>query len=193
MRLFAEVRTREHLTPGEVDTLIEAAKKGRHDATAILVAFRHGAPSGRVVRPALGSGGFWGCCAPCEADQERDQALIPCRPMSCERCDICNESKWPSPMFSSAGGVPCPSRPQALPDGGARGAPRCRSWVEGASAHASRSLRVRAGQQGARRYGDPGISWPAVRSTAVYRALVKIALRFLEGISGMDRASVYLR
>src|SRR5258706_14984909 len=72
MRLFAELRTRERLTPGEVDTLIEAAKKGQHDATAILVAFRHGAPSGRVVRPALGSGGFWGCCAPCEADQERD-------------------------------------------------------------------------------------------------------------------------
>jgi integrase len=42
MRLFAELRAREHLSPGEVDTLIEAAKKGRHDATAILVAFRHG-------------------------------------------------------------------------------------------------------------------------------------------------------
>src|SRR5258707_176398 len=41
----AEVRSREHLTPAEVDAMIEAAKKGRHghrDATAILVAFRHG-------------------------------------------------------------------------------------------------------------------------------------------------------
>ena len=41
----AELRTREHLTPGEVDTLIEAAKAHRHghrDATMILVAFRHG-------------------------------------------------------------------------------------------------------------------------------------------------------
>src|SRR5271170_2827300 len=41
----AELRTREHLTPGEVDTLMEAAKANRHghrDATMILLAFRHG-------------------------------------------------------------------------------------------------------------------------------------------------------
>jgi type 1 fimbriae regulatory protein FimB/type 1 fimbriae regulatory protein FimE len=37
-------RTREHLTPSEVEQLIEAAKANRHghrDATMILVAFRH--------------------------------------------------------------------------------------------------------------------------------------------------------
>jgi integrase len=41
----AELRTREHLTPGEVEALVEAAKANRHghrDATMILVAFRHG-------------------------------------------------------------------------------------------------------------------------------------------------------
>jgi integrase len=41
----ADLRTREHLTPGEVETLIEAAKANRHghrDATMILIAFRHG-------------------------------------------------------------------------------------------------------------------------------------------------------
>jgi len=42
----AELRSREHLTPGEVDKLISAAGKlGRHhlrDATMILVAYRHG-------------------------------------------------------------------------------------------------------------------------------------------------------
>jgi integrase len=41
----AELRTREHLTPGEVAALIEAAKANRHghrDATMILLAFRHG-------------------------------------------------------------------------------------------------------------------------------------------------------
>ena len=40
----AELRTREHLTPGEVETPIEAAKANRYghrDATMILVAFRH--------------------------------------------------------------------------------------------------------------------------------------------------------
>jgi integrase len=38
-------RTREHLTPAEVEKLIKAAKAGRHghrDATMILVAYRHG-------------------------------------------------------------------------------------------------------------------------------------------------------
>ncbi len=41
----AELRTREHLTAGEVQALIEAAKGNRHghrDATMILLAFRHG-------------------------------------------------------------------------------------------------------------------------------------------------------
>jgi integrase len=41
----AELRTREHLTPREVEALVEAAKANRHghrDAIMILVAFRHG-------------------------------------------------------------------------------------------------------------------------------------------------------
>src|SRR5271169_3316429 len=41
----AELRTREHLTPGEVAALIEAAKANRYghrSATMILLAFRHG-------------------------------------------------------------------------------------------------------------------------------------------------------
>src|SRR5262249_20635416 len=41
----AEMRTREYLTPAEVEKLIAAAKLGRYgqrDATLILVAFRHG-------------------------------------------------------------------------------------------------------------------------------------------------------
>jgi integrase len=41
----SDVRTREHLTPSEVDKLIEAARANRYghrDATMILVAFRHG-------------------------------------------------------------------------------------------------------------------------------------------------------
>lgn len=41
----AKLRTREYLTPEEVDKLIEAARKNRYghrDATMILVAYRHG-------------------------------------------------------------------------------------------------------------------------------------------------------
>ncbi len=41
----AVLRTREHLTAGEVEALIEAAKTNRYghrDATMVLLAFRHG-------------------------------------------------------------------------------------------------------------------------------------------------------
>jgi integrase len=41
----ADLRTREHLTAGEVEALVEAAKANRYghrDATMILIAFRHG-------------------------------------------------------------------------------------------------------------------------------------------------------
>jgi type 1 fimbriae regulatory protein FimB/type 1 fimbriae regulatory protein FimE len=41
----AKLRTREHLTAAEVESLIEAAKSNRHghrDATMILLAYRHG-------------------------------------------------------------------------------------------------------------------------------------------------------
>jgi hypothetical protein len=41
----AEPRTREHLTPSEVESLVEAAKANRHghrDATMVLLAYRHG-------------------------------------------------------------------------------------------------------------------------------------------------------
>jgi integrase len=47
----AELGTREHLTPGEVEVLVEAAKANRHghrDATMILVAFRHGLRASEV-------------------------------------------------------------------------------------------------------------------------------------------------
>src|SRR5271170_205824 len=47
-----ELRTREHLTPSEVERLIEAAKDNRHghrDATMILLAFRHGLRASELV------------------------------------------------------------------------------------------------------------------------------------------------
>ena len=46
------LRTREHLTPAEVERLIEAAKdnrRGHRDATMILIAFRHGLRASELV------------------------------------------------------------------------------------------------------------------------------------------------
>src|SRR5271155_1703904 len=48
----AELRTREHLTAAEVESLIEAAKCNRHghrDATMILVTYRHGLRAAELV------------------------------------------------------------------------------------------------------------------------------------------------
>jgi type 1 fimbriae regulatory protein FimB/type 1 fimbriae regulatory protein FimE len=48
----AELRTREHLTAGEVEALIEAAKQnrwGHRDATMILMAYRHGLRATELV------------------------------------------------------------------------------------------------------------------------------------------------
>jgi len=50
-RPSAELQTREHLTPDEVELLVAAAKANRHghrDATMILVAFRHGLRAAEV-------------------------------------------------------------------------------------------------------------------------------------------------
>ena len=48
----AELRTREYLTPDEVEKLITAAKRNRHghrDATMILLAYRHGLRASELV------------------------------------------------------------------------------------------------------------------------------------------------
>jgi integrase len=48
----ADLRTREHLTPDEVEQLIEAAKSNRHghrDALMVLLAYRHGLRAAEVV------------------------------------------------------------------------------------------------------------------------------------------------
>ena len=48
----AEVRTREYLTPTEVERMLEAAKQnrwGHRDATMLLVAYRHGFRASEVV------------------------------------------------------------------------------------------------------------------------------------------------
>jgi integrase len=47
-----ELRTREHLTPDEVERLVEAAKdnrQGHRDATMLLLAFRHGLRASEVA------------------------------------------------------------------------------------------------------------------------------------------------
>jgi len=56
----AELRTREHSTPDEVEQLIEAAKANRHghrDALMVLLAYRHGLRAAEVVDLRCGGAG----------------------------------------------------------------------------------------------------------------------------------------
>ena len=71
----AELRTREHLTPGEVDALIDAAKANRYchrDATMILVAFRHGLGAAEVCDLRWDQVDFNGAVLHVRRGQERD-------------------------------------------------------------------------------------------------------------------------
>jgi integrase len=48
----ADLRTHEHLTPGEVDRLADTAKGNRHglrDATMVRVAYQHGLRAAELV------------------------------------------------------------------------------------------------------------------------------------------------
>jgi hypothetical protein len=76
----ATYRKREHLTPAEVDKLIEAAKGNRYghrDATLVLVAFRHGSQGQRALRIGVVAGRLAGGHAACAPGQERQAGHSP--------------------------------------------------------------------------------------------------------------------
>jgi site-specific recombinase XerD len=101
----AELRTREHLTPSEVEAVIEAAKANRHghrDATMILVTFRHG------LRAAEVCGLRWdqARCSMCGGSRTGSRARTR---WSATRCGPCAGSSGRAsrrPSSSSASAVP---------------------------------------------------------------------------------------
>ena len=55
----AELRTREYLTPAEIEKLMTAAKDGRwghRDATLVMVAYRHGLRAKEACRAGMVTG-----------------------------------------------------------------------------------------------------------------------------------------
>jgi integrase len=70
----AELRTREHFTPDEVEALIEATKCNRYghrDATMMLLAFRHGLRASEVCDLRWDQVDFPGAVLHCAPGQER--------------------------------------------------------------------------------------------------------------------------
>ena len=91
----AEMRTREYLTPAEVEKLIAAAKLGRHghrDATLILVAFRHGLRAVEIAELEW-SQVEWGRNPALHVRRAKNgkPAVHPIRAMNCACCASCNE------------------------------------------------------------------------------------------------------
>jgi hypothetical protein len=86
----AELRTREYLTPGEVEKLIKEARQGRYghrDATLILIAFRHG------LRAAIWNGRKSSSAAPppCTSGVSRMASRVStrCAATKSEHCASC--------------------------------------------------------------------------------------------------------
>jgi hypothetical protein len=90
----AEMRTREYLTPAEVEKLIAAAKLGRHghrDATLILVAFRHGLRAVRDRRSGMVAsrmGSQSGAARP-QGEERQARSSILSGVMNCACCASC--------------------------------------------------------------------------------------------------------
>ena len=90
----AEMRTREYLTPAEVEKLIAAAKLGRHgqrDATLILVGFRHGLRAVEITDLEW-SQVEWGRNPALHVRRAKNgkPAVHPIRAMNCACCASCN-------------------------------------------------------------------------------------------------------
>jgi integrase len=170
----AKFRTREHLTSGEVEALIEAAKANRHghrDATMILLAFRHGLRAAELC------------------DLRWDQVEFNAAVLHVRR--VKNGTASTHPLLGDE--LRALRRPAArehavtlrlrqrarhavhhrrlCPDDRAHGRRR-RHRIEGVSADASPRVRLCARQQGARYQGDPRwLGHRSITSTAVYTAL----------------------
>ena len=102
-------RSREHLTPAEIDRLITAAQRlGRHghrDATMILLAYRHGLRVSELVglrreQVDLRQGLFMSAAA-----RTGCPAPIPCADRNSGRCTRCCATPWVQLMSSSPSGV----------------------------------------------------------------------------------------
>jgi len=79
-RANSEYRNREHLTPSEVEQLIEAAKTNRYghrDATMLLVAFRHGLRASELVQLGVVTGRLCWRDLACAPGQERQTCHAP--------------------------------------------------------------------------------------------------------------------
>jgi type 1 fimbriae regulatory protein FimB/type 1 fimbriae regulatory protein FimE len=156
----AELRTREHLTAGEIDALIEAAKANRYghrDATMILVAFRHGLRAAEVCDLRWDQVSLDSAVPHVRRVKGGTQSTHPLQGDELRALRRLQRESKPSPfIFVSERGTPFTTA------GFARMIERaaCRGLGLELKAHPHmlrHALRLCACQQGARHPGDPGV------------------------------------
>src|SRR3982074_2694249 len=154
----AELRTREHLTPSEVEALIEAAKANRHghrDATMILLAFRHGLRVAELCDLRWDQVEFNAAVLHVRRVKNGTPSTHPLLGDELRALRRLQRESGPSPfVFVSERGSPFTTAGFARMI--ERAAVAAGLKTQGASTHAAPRLRLRSGQQGPRHQGDPG-------------------------------------
>jgi integrase len=113
-RKNVELRTREHLTPDEVEELIEAAKGNRYghrDATMILLAFRHGLRAAEVCDLRWDQVDLKGGVLHVRRVKNGTRSTHPVQGTSCARYGGCSARAHPLRSSSSASGARPSPRP----------------------------------------------------------------------------------
>jgi integrase len=160
----AELRTRKHLTPGEVEALVEATKANRHgqrDATMILLAFRHGLRAAELCDLRWDQVEFNAAVLHVRRVKNGTPSTHPlCGDELRALRRLQRESETSPFVFVSERGSPFTTAGFARMI--ERAAASAGLEAEGPPAHAPPCLRLRPRQQEARHPGNPGLARPSI-------------------------------
>ena len=159
----ADLRTREHLTEGEVDRLTVAARKnrwGHRDATMILMAYRHGFRAAELVDLQWHQIEFASATLHVRRVKQGTPAPIRFSATNCALCVASSASRNPSHPSCSPRSAGSPFTAAGFARMVERAGDRGEARVQGPPAHAPARLRLRAGQQGARHSRSAGLPRP---------------------------------
>jgi integrase len=160
----AELRTREHLTPDEVEALTEAARGyryGHRDATMILLTYRHGLRAAEVCDLRWDQVDFSGAVLHVRRVKNGTTSTHPIQGDELRALRRLQRESPTSPfVFVSERGSPFTTAGLARMI--ERTAASAGLELKAHPAHAASRLRLRPGQQGARHPSDPGLARPSV-------------------------------
>ena len=180
-------RSREYLTDREVERLIEAAKQnrsGHRDATAILVAYRHGLRASELVALRCGRHRPRHWALACTQGQARGMpACIRYRRGKAVRCAA--PARSPNVPIRLHLGAPRAVVRSRISAHGCQGGRGCEIHVPRAFPHAAACLRVQARQRRPRHSRHPSLSRPPINHVhgPLHGLDAKSVQKLLEGLT----------